>query len=57
MSIEIPRRVRAIVRARESSLILLAVIVGAMGVVVVVTMATEALILTGYRKAGTGMCG
>jgi len=40
MSIEIPRRVRAIVRARESSLILLAAIIGAMGGVVVVVMAT-----------------
>ena len=37
--VEIPRRLRAIVRARESSLIVLAAFVGACGGVVVVTMA------------------
>jgi hypothetical protein len=38
--IEIPQRVRAIVRARESGLIVLAAIVGAIGGIVVVAMAT-----------------
>ena len=37
---EIPRRLRAVVRARESSLIVLAAIVGAISGIVVVTMAT-----------------
>jgi CIC family chloride channel protein len=40
MRIEIPRRLRAIVRARESSLVALAAIVGAVGGIVVVVMAT-----------------
>ncbi|HXX52904.1 MAG TPA: chloride channel protein, partial [Xanthobacteraceae bacterium] len=35
---EIPRRLRAVVRARESSLILLAVLVGILGGLVVVAM-------------------
>ena len=39
MKIEIPVRLRAIVRARESSLIVLAAMVGAIGGIVVVTMA------------------
>jgi len=37
---EIPRRLRAVVRARESSLIVLAAIIGAISGIVVVTMAT-----------------
>jgi CIC family chloride channel protein len=40
IKVEIPRRLRAIVRARESSLVILAAFVGACGGVVVVTMAT-----------------
>ena len=36
--LEIPRRLRAVVRARESSLILLAVLVGAVGGLVVAGM-------------------
>jgi CIC family chloride channel protein len=36
--LEIPRRLRAVVRARESSLILLAVLVGAVGGLVVAAM-------------------
>lgn len=40
MTIEVPRRLRAIVRARESSLIVLAALAGALGGVVVVMMAT-----------------
>ena len=39
MKIEIPVRLRAIVRARELSLIVLAAMVGAIGGIVVVTMA------------------
>ena len=40
MKVEIPRRLRAIVRARESSLVVLAAVVGAVGGIVVVAMAT-----------------
>jgi CIC family chloride channel protein len=40
IKLEIPRRLRAIVRARESSLVILAAFVGACGGIVVVTMAT-----------------
>jgi CIC family chloride channel protein len=40
MKVEIPRRLRAIVRARESSLVLLAAVVGAVEGIVVVAMAT-----------------
>jgi CIC family chloride channel protein len=40
LKLEIPRRLRAIVRARESSLVILAAFVGACGGIVVVTMAT-----------------
>jgi CIC family chloride channel protein len=40
IKLEIPRRLRAIVRARESSLVILAALVGACGGLVVVTMAT-----------------
>ncbi len=36
---EIPRRLRAVVRARESSLLILAALVGAISGIVVVTMA------------------
>ena len=38
--LEIPRRLRALVRARESSLILLAVVVGVLGGLVVAAMGT-----------------
>jgi CIC family chloride channel protein len=40
MKVEIPHRLRAMVRARESSLVILAALVGAIGGIVVVTMAS-----------------
>jgi chloride channel protein, CIC family len=40
ISLEVPRRLRAIVRARETGLVVLAAVVGAVGGVVVVIMAT-----------------
>ena len=52
---EIPCRLRAVVRTRESSLIVLAVIIGAISEIIVVTMATGVDVLHPFFGLAPGI--